>query len=179
MATLGGLPTALTALRDSEVHPGQWCDTAHAGMSLLQGLNARLYVLYPFDVQVPTALDSATDNRCIAVKLQYGAVSFLFTGDADRSAEAEMVEAYGPLLRSSLLKAAHHGSNTSSSPLFLEAVRPSAVVISVGRHNKFRHPSPQVVERIGEMCGPPSRTDDDGAVMYETDGRSLWKLGWR
>jgi competence protein ComEC len=112
-------------------------------------------------------------------KLQFGSVSFLFTADADGIAEAEMAQAFGPVLRSTLLKAGHHGSSTSTSQLFLGSVRPSAVVISVGRNNKFRHPSPTVIERIRALCGAPARTDEDGAVIYETDGKSLWRFDWR
>ncbi len=179
VAALGGLPAALTALKNSRMCPAQWCDSVHAGTFLMDSSNARFYAFYPLDVRTHAAADTASDNRCIVFKLQYGAVSFLFTGDADASAEAELVEAYGTMLRSSVLKAGHHGSNTSSTERFLEAVGPSAVVISVGRNNKFHHPSPRVVERITARCGSPARTDEEGAVMYDTDGITVWRFNWR
>lgn len=179
VATLGGLPSTLTALRASSEGPAQWSDSIHAGMILAGSTNTRCYVFYPLDHRTVSENDTASDNRCIVFKLRYGEVSFLFTGDADKMAEAEMVQAYGPLLRSNLLKAGHHGSSTSTSELFLESVRPSAVVISVGKNNKFRHPSPTVVSRIESFCGSPARTDEDGALIFETDGHTLWRFNWR
>jgi competence protein ComEC len=179
VASLGELPAAVSKLKTACVSPGQWCDSIHAGMSLLDSANARCYVLYPLDVRARQEVETASDNRCIVFKLQYGKVSFLFTGDADGFAEAEMVQAYDDFLHSTLLKAGHHGSSTSSIPLFLKAVNPSATAISVGRNNKFHHPSPVVVERIREICGAPARTDEDGAITYETDGKTMWRFDWR
>jgi competence protein ComEC len=179
VAALGGLSTTLSSPGSSGGCPSCWYDSVHAGMSLLDSASARFYIVYPLDVRAHSETDTASDNRCIVAKLQFGAVSFLLTGDADATAEEEMVEAYGSFLQSSLLKVGHHGSSTSTSPLFLETVRPSSAVISVGRNNKFRHPSPVVVERIRDMCGPPARTDEDGAVIFETDGSRLWRFDWR
>ncbi len=179
VASIGDLPSALRALRDAPAGSVRWCDSVHAGMSLLDSANARLYVLYPFDVRGGSDTITASDNRCIAFKVQYGGISFLFTGDAEGAAEAEMVAMYGPFLRSSLLKAGHHGSSTSSTPLFLDAVRPATAVISVGRNNKFRHPSPPVVDRLQVLCGTLARTDEEGALIFETDGTGLWRWDWR
>jgi len=179
VACIGGLPSALRDLMNVPAGSVLWCDSVRAGMSLLDSANARLYVVYPLDVRTGTDAYTATDNRCIVFKLQYGTVSFLFTGDAGGAAEAEMVGVYGPFLRSSLLKAGHHGSSTSSTPLFLDAVRPATAVISVGRNNKFRHPSPPVVDRLQALCGTLARTDEDGAVIFETDGIGLWRWDWR
>jgi competence protein ComEC len=179
VASLGELPRNLKSLKNSGGCADLWCDTIHAGMSLLTFPEARLYAMYPFDVRAATENDTASDNRCIVVKLQYGGVSFLFTGDADAAAESNLVQAYGPFLHANLLKAGHHGSSTSSSAQFLETVHPSAVAISVGKNNKFHHPSPVVVERLRAMCGTPARTDEEGALIYETDGARLWRVTWR
>jgi competence protein ComEC len=179
VVSIGGLPPFLAELKKTGLRTHQWCDTIRAGMPLIELANARCYALYPLTRHARANADTVSDNRCIVFKLQYGDVSFLFTGDVDGSAEAEMVMVYGSFLHASLLKAGHHGSNTSSTPLFLSAVNPAAAVISVGRNNKFHHPSPLVVERLRALCGTPARTDEDGAVVYETDGKDLWRFNWR
>jgi competence protein ComEC len=72
------------------------------------------------------------------------------------------------------LKSPHHGSRTSSSEAFLEAVEPQVVVISVGEDNHFGHPSPEVVERYAAHGLPILRTDERGTIELNTDGESLW-----
>jgi len=143
---------------------------------------ARLYVVYP----TPTYIDTDTsqshpnlNNTSVVFKLCYGNVSFLFAGDAEEEAESEMVKIYGGFLRSTMLKAGHHGSITSSTQEFLDSVKPSHVVVSVGRNNKFRHPSPVVLDRFTAMGASVARTDEDGAIIFETDGLTLSQIEWR
>ena len=76
-------------------------------------------------------------------------------------------------IRSTVLKAPHHGSATSSSEAFLDLVRPAVVLISVGQDNRFGFPSPQVLERYGRRGAEVFRTDLDGAVEVSTDGARL------
>jgi len=75
-----------------------------------------------------------------------------------------------------VLKVAHHGSETSTSPQFLAAVDPEAAVISVGADNTFGHPGPEVVERLIDRLGEDNvyRTDEDGTIEFITDGERLW-----
>jgi len=75
-----------------------------------------------------------------------------------------------------VLKVAHHGSKTSTSPQFLAAVDPEVAVISVGADNTFGHPSPEVVERLVGRLGEDNvyRTDKAGTIEFITDGESLW-----
>ena len=75
-----------------------------------------------------------------------------------------------------MLKVAHHGSETSTSPQFLAAVAPEVAVISVGVDNTFGHPSPEVVERLIDRLGEDNvyRTDEDGTIEFITDGEGLW-----
>ena len=72
-----------------------------------------------------------------------------------------------------MLKTPHHGSLTSSSVEFVRALRPQVVVFSVGRSNHFGHPAPDVVQRYRDVGSAIFRTDQDGAVTIDTDGRSL------
>jgi competence protein ComEC len=89
------------------------------------------------------------------------------------------VEQYGDFLRSTVLKIGHHGSGTSSSEQFLHAVAPSEAVVSVGRFNKFRHPSRVVMARLRTLGINAHRTDREGAIVYETDGKALTRVQWR
>jgi competence protein ComEC len=85
--------------------------------------------------------------------------------------EGELVRS-GAYLRSTVLKVPHHGSKTSSSPPFLDAVRPQVAVISVGQGNRFGHPSEEVLERLeGTLV---FRTDRNGTVSIASDGHRLW-----
>jgi len=72
-----------------------------------------------------------------------------------------------------VLKAPHHGSLTSSTPAFIAAVRPAAVIFSAGRDNRFGHPAPAVVDRYRTAGAAIFRTDRDGAIVLDTDGRSI------
>lgn len=110
------------------------------------------------------------------VKLEYGEASFLFTGDIGAACEEEMLK--NPAVRRALasctvLKVAHHGSASSSSEAFLEAVRPKYGVISYGAGNSYGHPAPETVERLSEAGVRVFETARDGAVTVRTDGRSL------
>ena len=126
----------------------------------------------------PEALLSGTasdvDNASVAVRVIYGERAFLLTGDLFAEGERALV-ASGRALRSDVLKVAHHGSDTSSTGALLEAVAPSAAVISVGADNPFGHPSAEVLERLTEYVRPERIfvTAERGAVIFETDGESL------
>ena len=142
----------------------------------------RLFVLHPgpgFIEHDTLQQQSKLNSGSIVLKLQYGSTSFLFAGDADLEAEAELLRVYGSSLKANVLKAGHHGSITSSSQEFLDAVRPDHAVISVGRNNKFSHPSPVVVERFEFMHVHLIRTDDDGAAIFESDGETVSQVFWR
>jgi competence protein ComEC len=80
------------------------------------------------------------------------------------------------VLDSDVLKVGHHGSVTSSLPKFLSAVSPQWAVTSVGRWNNFGHPDPQVMARYDSLGIQILRTDRDGAVVFETDGKTLKKI---
>jgi len=112
------------------------------------------------------------NDDSIVLELRWRDVSFVFTGDIGRETEADIADAFAPSpLR--VLKVPHHGSNTSSSDMFVRAVRPDVAVISVGRSNNFGHPSSSVVQRYLDAGTAIFRTDQDGAVNIDTDGWTL------
>ncbi|HUR32270.1 MAG TPA: ComEC/Rec2 family competence protein [Vicinamibacterales bacterium] len=112
------------------------------------------------------------NDDSIVIDLRWKDVSFVFTGDIGREAEAGVAPLLVPApLR--VLKVAHHGSITSSSEAFLSALAPDVAVISVGRSNTFGHPSPLVLRRFEALATAVFRTDQDGAVSIDTDGTTL------
>jgi competence protein ComEC len=113
-----------------------------------------------------------TNNHSLVLHLQYGNISFLFPGDIEAPVERLLVEAGLP--PATVLKSPHHGSKSSSSEPFLQAVRPQLAVISVGADNRFGHPSPEVLERYTAHGITPLRTDERGTVELITDGQRLW-----
>jgi competence protein ComEC len=111
------------------------------------------------------------NDDSIVVELRHGDVSILLTGDIEREAERALAPrlALAPIV---VLKAPHHGSATSSSAPFIAATRPGAVVFSAGRRNPFGHPHPAVLARYRAAGVEIFRTDADGAVAVDTDGRT-------
>ena len=112
------------------------------------------------------------NNESIVGKLEYGEFTMLFTGDAEKEAEAEMVDAYGSNLTAKILKSPHHGSKTSSSQKFLQTVKPEAALISLGTGNDYGHPHKQTMERYEKQGIKIYRTDEDGAITVTTDGKT-------
>lgn len=156
--------------------------TARAGTTISGVENARIYILSPMARYIDTDTSHQhpnLNNTSIVLKLQYGNISMLLSGDAEKDVEEDMVSVYGDFLHSTLLKVGHHGSNTSSSEGFLSAVSPAYAVISVGKNNKFHHPSPTVVQRFEEMKAIVYRTDEEGALIFETNGITLSRIDWR
>jgi competence protein ComEC len=113
------------------------------------------------------------NNDSLVMRLRYGSRSFLLTGDMERGIEAELLGS-GADLRADVLKVGHHGSRTSSSQPFLDAVAPSVALISAGFENSFGHPHSDVVGRLSARHAAVLRTDMDGLVTARTDGQRLW-----
>lgn len=120
----------------------------------------------------PGTPDHRNDDS-IVTRLTYGDLSVLLTGDAEEAAETEMVRGDFPL-GAIVLKAGHHGANTSSSTPFLEAVSPRVVVISVGADNSYGHPHPAMLARAEAVGATVLRTDLMGTIELESDGRRMW-----
>ncbi|QPA58187.1 MBL fold metallo-hydrolase [Lysinibacillus sphaericus] len=120
-------------------------------------------------VKVLNANEHATDNNdaSIVLKVVYGNVSFLLTGDAGIALEKEMMSND---VTATVLKAGHHGSNTSSSEDFIRAVKPEVTILSYGEDNKYGHPHAEVVNRLQAIGSNIYATADLGTITVATNG---------
>ncbi len=144
---------------------------AEAGQQVLLEPGVSLQVLNPSAQANP----ESRNNHAVVLRLVYDEVSFLLASDIESEAENGILRS-SPNINSAVLKVAHHGSLTSTTPRFLAEVDPSVAVISVGATNRFGHPRPEIVERLTEAVGENTifRTDQDGTVEFITDGQALW-----
>ena len=111
------------------------------------------------------------NNTSIVLKVTYGDVSFLLTGDLETDGEQLLLAVYGSkALRADVLKLGHHGSMGATSDLFLDAVRPRIAIASAGKDNDYGHPHYQLLERLEEHGISLYRTDLDGNITVQTDG---------
>jgi competence protein ComEC len=129
-----------------------------------------------------TPLRAATDStrvndQAIVLRVELGLASILLASDIEAAAERALLERGTPLA-ATVLKVAHHGAATSSTPPFLAAVRPAIAVVSVGARNPYGHPDAGVLTRLAAVGARVYRTDRDGAVVLETDGRTLTVTRW-
>ncbi len=125
----------------------------------------------------PRALDSTSrNNASMVLRLEYRGTSLLFTGDLEASGEAALLVS-SRNLRSTILKVPHHGSHTSSSAGFVEAVGPRLAVMSLGYRNRFHFPAPEVAQRYrAEGSTHYAQPIEDGAVdavTWGTNGASI------
>lgn len=108
----------------------------------------------------------------IVARFEFGQTRFLFTGDAEEGAEEDILYG-GADLSATLLKAGHHGSSTSSSQKFLNAVDPEIVVISVGVGNSYGHPNAEALSRFAGIGAKVYRTDISGDITAVSDGKTI------
>ena len=113
------------------------------------------------------------NEASVVLRLSYGAVRLLLMGDAEAGEEGWLLARYGDSLRADVLKVGHHGSSTSSTAPFLDAVRPDVALVSVGAGNSYHHPSQEVLQALDERGVHLLRTDDDGTIVVSTDGHDL------
>jgi competence protein ComEC len=117
------------------------------------------------------------NDDSVVVALRLGHVTIVLPGDIGAEGEFRAMRAFAPT-PVVILKAPHHGSATSSTPQFLGALNPRAVIFSAGRANRFGHPAPPVVERYRAMGVEMFSTALDGAVVIDTDGTMVHIRGW-
>jgi competence protein ComEC len=135
------------------------------------GAGATLTLLGPPEPPIVGSRSDVNANSVIA-RLAYRDFSVLFAGDAEAPTEAWLVSS-GADLHAAVLKVPHHGSRYASGVNFLRAVAPRIAVVSVGANNDYGHPAPQTLERLARTGAAIYRTDMDGDVTIETDGRSV------
>ena len=124
------------------------------------------------DIMGPAEDFEEKNNQSVVCKVTFGGRKFLFMGDAEREAENALLDA-GVDLSADVLKAGHHGSNTSTTAKLLEAVNPTYAVLTCGLDNSYGHPHAEVVERLKEAGVTVYRSDVNGTVVITTDGDAL------
>ncbi|MGE7984028.1 MBL fold metallo-hydrolase [Solibacillus sp. NPDC093137] len=180
---IGGLISVLNSISIKEfidsgkVHTSQ---TYEEMLSLIQAKNIKFTIPEAGDeiqlednliVEVLAADESASDNNdaSIVLRAEYQNISFLLMGDADHGVEQELLQK-GTDVQATILKAGHHGSNTSSSPKFVEAVSPLATILSYGQDNKYSHPHAEVIDILQNVNSEIYSTAEAGTIVITTDG---------
>ncbi|CAN5711831.1 hypothetical protein BH24ACI2_BH24ACI2_00390 [soil metagenome] len=131
---------------------------------------AKIKVLFP---EKDDSIDAVSDNNhSVVLRLIYGERTFLLTGDIEKETERELLQT-PEFLQSDVVKAAHHGSRTSSMQEFIEATHAKLVVIAVGRESPFGHPHEEVLERWKNSGAKIVTTGERGTVSISTDGKDL------
>jgi competence protein ComEC len=161
---------ALKLVQDRNITPIR----ARRGGTLDLGPLVKADILWPPDGLYAPQSDSADNNNSVVIKITYGDRSFLITGDIQEAAERQLVEQeQAEELHSDVLVVAHHGSKTSSSGDFLDAVTPSIAIIPVGAGNQYGHPNDEVLQRLTMRGIEIYRTDQDGRVVVTSDGTTM------
>lgn len=144
-----------------------------AGDRIVFEKNLYMTILWPTEQQIT---ENPLNNNSIVAKLVYKSFSMLFTGDIEEIAEEAILKRYKKklnILKSNILKVAHHGSKTSSTKDFLKAVSPKIVLIGVGENNTFGHPSELILKRIKSIKSTIYRTDKCGEITIESNGADM------
>ena len=134
---------------------------------------------YPyFDILWPSTLDCIQENKLnnnsMVCKLVTREISVLFTGDIEEAAEKQILKKYEnnlKLLKADILKVAHHGSKTSTTLEFLNAVKPKYSIIGVGKENKFGHPSNITIQNLKKINTEIYRTDTMGEIIIKINNK--------
>ncbi len=149
-------------------------EIGHAGQEIDLGNGIKLEVVHPPSVLLQDTSDDI-DNNGLVLRLIWNKVSFLFTADIGHEAEWYLI-AQRANLKTTVLKVAHHGSLTSTSPQFLAVANPEVAAISVGINNRFGLPQSQIMNRLTEQLGSDRvyLTSTHGTIEFITDGDRLW-----
>ena len=164
---VGANPPEALSRRAAELHIPVLAKTAAPPVAYS---GAQVEVLSP---PVGYSATRAGNDDSLALRIVYGSHSFLLTGDLESPMERRLLQE-GRLQHTDVLKVGHHGSRTSTSQDFLDALSPSIAVISAGLENSFGHPHAEVLNRLTQQRAAILRTDREGLVTVRSDGRKLW-----
>ncbi len=145
---------------------------ARRGQTYDLGKGVVLTILFPYD-DVSTG---DTNDASIVARLTYGLNSFLLTGDAPVSTEYVLSAIDEKSIQSDVLKLGHHGSNTSTSEMFLGVVRPKWSIVSAGKNNTYGHPHQEVIERLRKFKSEVLDTRINGTITFESTGEMITVL---
>lgn len=159
---------AYEKLLDAVLDKGLTINQLHEDAIIESPAGSQFQVMAP---RIDADWDGA-NNYSAVIRLVYGESSFLFTGDAEEDSEEVILED-GYMLRSDVLKCGHHGSSSSTSDRFLEAVDPLYAVISCGEDNRYGHPHHEIIEKLDAAKIITYRTDEEGTILAESMGSSV------
>lgn len=147
---------------------------ARAGQKIHLSPKTELGILTPLESFVGKSPNNVHDAMVVS-KLVYGSSSALLMGDAEKQVEYRLLLS-GAKLKSDILKVGHHGSKTSTTQDFVRAVSPRYAVISVGRKNRYGHPTQQTLDTLAKFNIPIFRTDQGGDVEFVSDGKRFERI---
>ena len=134
----------------------------------------KLYFLSP----AKSEMTDQTNERSLVLRILYGKSKWLLMGDAGQPVETLLISS-GIRLDADVVKIGHHGSNSSSSEAFIRKIRPACAVVSVGKNNRFGHPSASVLGNLERNGVSIFRTDRSGAIVFKTDGEKTQRMKWK
>lgn len=143
---------------------------ARAGMQRRLGDQAMLEILHPAE-----PADINLDDASVVARVSLNGISFFFSGDIGIKSEHALLGAFNDI-QSHILKVAHHGSTTSTSELFLDAVRPEVAVISCGKDNQYKFPHPEALHKLQQRNIATYRTDVSGSIVIYSDGHEYYLM---
>ncbi|WP_049694050.1 MBL fold metallo-hydrolase [Planococcus versutus] len=142
-----------------------------SGTEYVEPRTGDVYDVGPLEIKVlhPKEITGDANEESVSLKITYGDIDFIFTGDAGVKEEQEMIDT-GIDLDAEILHLGHHGSNTSTSSAFLHAVTPEVAIYSAGIDNSYGHPHAEVIATVENTGAEIYGTDVNGTIIVETDG---------
>ncbi len=146
-------------------------------VNVIEAVPGEVYTVGEMTLTILAPLDPTAENLnnvSVVTRVDVGETSVMFTGDAEGEAEEALLAAYDTsVFDCDLYQAGHHGSYTSSTRSFVEAMSPDAAVISCGKNNSYGHPHGEVLNTFGDLGVEVFRTDEEGTILFVTDGAEL------
>ncbi len=137
------------------------------------GQNTFIDFIYPFS-NSSIQEQNEFKNSSLVFKIQYGHVSFFFSGDAEKKQE-KLIVLSNFNLKSNVYQAGHHGSKSSSNQFFIQNIQPQKTVISSSKDNPFGHPHEEIILRLKKLKSEIYQTSKEGDLSFYTNGKNIWK----